>query len=54
MKMKEFGPGGASLAPPLDPPMDNVNLVTHFESLICPMYIYSFDDIQKQFKHGGK
>ena len=26
MKMKEFGPGGASLAPPFDPPMTYVQL----------------------------
>ena len=33
MKMKEFGPGGASLVPPLDPPIVGV-LVW----MICEMF----------------
>ena len=37
MKLKEFGPGDASLAPPsLDPPMDDnkkQNIETYFEVL---------------------
>ena len=48
MKLKEFGPwrGHMSLAPPLDPPLDNIHTFHKFNNI--------FEDIGKVFNNNHK